>query len=368
MKMVFKNIPEYLKKLVPYKPGKQADDLKVKAQNIIKLSSNENPIGVSPIALKHLKKTLDNLHLYPDPFAKKLTEELEKRYSVRSENIILGHGSESLLSHIAKVFINPGDEIVTSEDTFAGFYVAAKSSGAKLKMAPLNRNYRYDVKKMRQLINSKTKIVYIANPNNPTGTYISKKEFDYLMKGINQNILVILDEAYFEFTENLKDFPDSMHYRYDNVITLRTFSKAYGLAGLRIGYGLAHHEFINFLKRVKLPFEPSIVAQAAAIGGLEDTNFVNETLRNNKKSYDFVVKKLEKMNLKYIPSVANFVTIDFKNAKKAKVVCQALAQRGVIVRDLKSERLNKFLRVSIGKYDEMKIFCKTLEKVLKEDL
>jgi histidinol-phosphate aminotransferase len=362
--MVFKNIPDYLKELVPYKPGRQARDIKIFQKKIIKLSSNENPLGTSPIALKNLKKTVDDIHLYPDPMAYDLSSKLSELYKVFPENLVIGHGSESLLSHIAKVFINPGDEILTSEDTFAGFYVAARSSGAKLVMTPLNRNYRYDVKSMRKKINKKTKIIYIANPNNPTGTYITKKEFDYLMQGVSDEILVILDEAYFEYTYKLKDYPDSMHYRYDNVITLRTFSKAYGLAGMRVGYGMAHKKFIDYIKRVKLPFEPSILAQAAAVGGLNDEKFLMQTIKNNEKSYHYVAKFLDKLKIKYIKSVANFITIDFKSAKKAENVFQELNKNGIIVRDLKSKRLEKFLRVSLGEFKDMQYFCKTLGKIL----
>jgi histidinol-phosphate aminotransferase len=227
-------VPEYIKNLKPYQAGKPIDELAREKgiEKISKLASNENPLGPSPFAIREMTQGLWDLHRYPDMHGFKLKESLANLYNLKKENIILGNGSEGIMAGIAKAFIQEGDEVLTSANTFIGFYILTRSVGAQMRLTPLTSDYRYDVKAMAKAITPNTKIIYMANPNNPTGTYVTKSEFDYLMEHVPDHVLVILDEAYFEFAENKEDYPDSMDYRYDNVITLRTFSKGYGLGGI----------------------------------------------------------------------------------------------------------------------------------------
>lgn len=236
--------------------------------------------------------------------------------------------------------------------------------GANLKQVPLTADYRFDVQRLAEAINPNTKIIYIANPNNPTGTYITKKEFDFLMSHVPEHCLVILDEAYFEFADATQDYPDSMDYRYDNVITLRTFSKAYGLAGIRVGYGFAHDFLITNLTKVKLPFEPNTLAQIGGVGALSDQPHLKRTLDDNTKHLKNLTKFLEKHEIKYLPSVTNFVAINTGSFDASEYLFQELLNQGVIIRPLKSNEMEDFVRVSIGSESEMNHFYEAMEKIL----
>ncbi len=360
-----KLVPEYISKLVPYSAGKPIEELarEKNLKRISKLASNENPLGPSPLALSNIEKGLKNLNRYPDMFSFELKNLLAKIYNLKTTNIVLGSGSEGIMSSLAKAFLWPGEEILTCENTFIGFYIIAKATGANLNLVPL-KNYKFDVKTLAKNINGRTRIIYLANPNNPTGTFITKEEFDYLMKFVPENVLVILDEAYFEFCKGQKDFPDSMNYRYDNVITLRTFSKAYGLAGIRLGYGFAHESLISEISKVKLPFEPNSLAQLAGLGALMDTQHLNATLLNNKVQYERTFPFLEKHNLSPIPSVTNFITFQAEDPNK---LFESLLDEGVIVRPLKSNGMPNHLRVSLGTPDEMDHFFTTMDTIKEKN-
>ncbi len=356
-----KLVPEYISKLVPYSSGKPIEELarEKNLTRISKLASNENPLGPSPLALEKIKSGVSNLHRYPDMFSFELKSLLASIYKLKKENIVLGSGSEGIMSNLAKAFLWPGEEILTCENTFIGFYIIARSTGAKLNLVPL-KDYKFDVEKLAENINEKTKIIYLANPNNPTGTFITKKEFDYLMGYVPDHVLVILDEAYFEFAKNQPDYPDSMNYRYDNVITLRTFSKAYGLAGIRLGYGFAHDALIGEISKVKLPFEPNSLAQLGGLGALMDTNHLNLTISNNQKQYKKTFSFLEKLGLNPIPSVTNFICFKVLDSQK---VFDGLLDEGVIIRPLKTNGMPNHLRVSLGSDQEMDHFFEAMEKI-----
>ena len=270
------------------------------------------------------------------------------------------------MANIFRTFVRPGDEILTSEKTFIGFFVLARGSGSKLITTPLTEDFRFDVKKIAAQIHQNTKIIYIANPNNPTGTYITKEEFDYLMKFVPSHALVILDAAYFEFAQGQEDYPDSMDYRYDNVITLRTFSKAYGLAGIRVGYGFAHEGLIENLTKIKLPFEPNLIAQLGACAALKDSPHLKKTLKNNEKRYHEAFRFLKKNNLKPIKSVANFITIQTGSEQASNWIFEMLLNRGVIVRPLIANEMPDFLRISLGSKDEMNHFYESMNEILPE--
>ena len=270
------------------------------------------------------------------------------------------------MAYIARAFLQPNDEVLTCDNTFIGFYILARSVGAKLNKVPLTDDYRFDVKALAANITENTKVIYIANPNNPTGTYITKTEFDYLMEHVPSHVLVILDEAYFEFAVQQDDYPDSMDYRYDNVLTLRTFSKAYGLSGVRVGYGFGHEELISYLTKVKLPFEPNLIGQLGAVGALEDQPHLERTIRNNTKRYNELMEYLESKNFKPIKSITNFVTVKTGSAQASDFLFDKLLDKGVIIRPLKANEMNEYIRISIGTKDEMKHFYEAMDAVLPE--
>lgn len=361
-----KLVPEYIEKLEVYQAGKPIDELarEKSLTKISKLASNENPLGPSPMAIREMTNALWDVHRYPDMFAHQLKSSLCDLYKLKPQNIILGNGSEGIMGYIVRAFLQPNEEVVTSENTFIGFLILAKSVGAKLIQVPRKPDYKYDVEAMAKKITQNTKIVYIANPDNPTGTYITKEEFDFLMKHVPAHTIVILDEAYFEFAQDCWDYPDSMTYRYDNVITLRTFSKAYGISGVRCGYGFGHEYLIGNLHKVKLPFEPSLIAQKGAYGALQDYPHLKRTLENNKKRYTATVEFLTKKGFKPIPSVTNFITLKTGSEEASVYLYNELLNHGVIIRPLKANLMPDHVRISIGTKDEMNHFFQAMEEVL----
>lgn len=367
--VIKKLVPDYLRDLQTYKAGKPIEELAREKglTRISKLASNENPFGPSPYAIRSMTQTLWDLHRYPDMHAYKLINKLCEIYSLKPENIILGNGSEGIMAYIARAFIQPGEEVLTSENTFIGFFILAAGVGAKLVKVPMTKDYRFDVKAMAAKINENTKVVYIANPNNPTGTYITKEEFDYLMERVPKHVIVIVDEAYYEFAiQAASDYPDTMDYRYDNVITLRTFSKAYGIAGIRCGYGFAHEDFITNLKKVKLPFEPNRLAQTGALGALEDQPHLRRTLRKTNRLYTKTMEYLTEKRFNPIQSVTNFITFNTGATEAAAWMFNALLDKGVIIRDLAGNAMPGFLRVSIGTDEEMDHYFEAMDEILPE--
>ncbi len=361
-------VPEYVRNLQLYQAGKPIDELTRERglTKISKLASNENPLGPSPFAIQKMTNALWDVHRYPDMNAYAVKSALAKLYKLKKENIILGNGSEGIMGYIARAFVQPGHEILTSENTFIGFYIIARSVGANLKTVPLTKDYRFDVEALAKNITTKTKVIYICNPNNPTGTYITKKEFDYLMQHVPPHVLVILDEAYFEFAHATSDYPNSMDYRYDNVLTLRTFSKAYGLSGIRIGYGFGHEDLIGNLTKVKLPFEPGLIAQMGALGAIFDKPHLKRTVVNNQRRYIETFDFLTKHEFNPIKSVANFICFKTGSEEASRYMFDKLLDHGVIIRQLKANEMPEFVRVSLGTRKEMKHFFTAMEEVLPE--
>ncbi len=356
-------VPEHIQKLAPYKPGMHIETAKKKygIKKIIKLASNENPLGPSKKALERVKNTLVGNHRYPDSYALLLREKLAENFSVDIENVILGSGSEGIMSTIMRTFLNEQDEIIGVENSFIGFRVLANASGKVVKWAAME-SYRYNLNNIVRLINQQTKIIYLANPDNPTGSYFSKKDFDEFMLKIPNRVLVIMDEAYFEYASHYDNYPDSMQYRYDNVITLRTFSKSYGLAGMRVGYGFAHHNIVNNLMKVKLPFEPSIPAQEAAMAAMDDLEHVQKTIRVNNEGLKYIIKTLNDLKIKFIPSVTNFVTLIFNDKKESLKFTDFMLKNGIIVRHLESFGIPECVRVTIGTEIENQKYVEKLKK------
>ncbi len=358
-------VPSYIERLQVYQAGKPIEELarEKKLERISKLASNENPLGPSPMAIKEMTNILWDVHRYPDMHAYALKQALSQTYRLQNHNIILGNGSEGIMGYLCRAFLQAGDEVVTAEHTFIGFLILARSVGAHLIEVPRTPEYKYDVEAMAKKMNANTKIVYIANPDNPTGTYITREEFDFLMKHVPEHTIVILDEAYFEFARAQKDYPDSMDYRYDNVITLRTFSKAYGLSGIRIGYGFGHDYLIGNLHKVKLPFEPSLVAQRGALGALEDAFHLERTLKNNDHELKICRSYLENKGFKPLQSVTNFLTFETPSEAAAQFIYEGLLDFGVIIRPLRANQMPTFLRISLGTREEMQHFQSAFDQV-----
>jgi histidinol-phosphate aminotransferase len=359
-------VPPYIETLEPYKAGKPISELQreLGITNIIKLASNENPLGSSPLAIEAMKKHFTALNLYPNG-GLDLREVLAQRFNLKVGNVIAGSGSEGIMSNIIRAFLCDDDEVLTSEGTFVGLYVLARSRGVKLVLVPQD-HYHFDLGAIAAAINRHTKIIYLANPNNPTGTTFTKSQFDAFMKNVPDHVLIILDEAYFEYAQSNPDYPDSMKYRFDNVITLRTFSKIYGLAGVRIGYGFAHDALISNLLKVKLPFEPSTLAQAAGIGALSDRDFVGHSLDVNTKGKAYLIPALRKLGLTLVPTEANFVMVPFASEATVNRVYEELLKLGVIIRPLRAFGLPHCIRITIGTQEENERLVESMRKVLEK--
>ena len=355
-------VPPYIASLQPYEAGRTAESVRKQfgLTRVAALASNENPLGTSPAALESLRRSLDRLNIYPDG-GLALREALAAKFDVKVENVIAGGGSEAIMSNIIRTFLGDEDEVLTTEAAFLGFQVLARSRGVKYRTVPY-RDWHYDLPALAQHVNTNTKIIYLANPNNPTGTIFTRREFDDFYAHVPERVLIILDEAYFEYAQENPRYPDSMHYRYDNVITLRTFSKVYGLAGARIGYGFAHEELIANLLKVKLPFEPSAPAAAAGIGALSDTEFLYRSLNLNARGLRQLAAALEDLGLTVAPSEANFLMTVLPSAEDAKRVFEELLVQGVIVRPLAAFGLPQCLRISTGTDEDNQMCIEALQK------
>ncbi len=359
-------VPKYIQHLAPYKAGIPVEQLAREKglTRIVKLASNENPLGPSPRVLEAVRKSLEQSHRYPDSSAFELRTALAKRYALQLGNVIVGAGSEGIMSTIMRTFLLENDELIAAENSFIGFRVLAHASGRKICWVPM-QNYSYNLPAMADEINEHTKLIYLANPDNPTGSIFTANEFDTFMARVPERVLIILDEAYFEYAKHLPDYPDSMHYRYDNVITLRTFSKAYGLAGLRIGYGFAQHELIGNLLKVKLPFEPSRPAQVAALAALDDSAYLEQSLTTHNANLAQLLPIFDELGLQYIPTAANFVTLIFASADEATRFTNQLLDRGVILRHLVAFGWPNLVRVTIGSNDENEFFVQQIRAIQK---
>jgi histidinol-phosphate aminotransferase len=350
-------VPPYIEALRPYEAGRSIESVRKQyhLERIAKLASNENPLGASPKAIEAMARSLTGgLNLYPDG-GLGLRTVLAEEFDLKVENVIAGSGSEGIMSNIIRAFLCDDDEVLTTEAAFIGFQVLAKSRGIKYRTVPY-RDWHYDLPALAEQINEHTKIIYLANPNNPTGTIFTKQQFDQFYKHVPERVLIILDEAYFEYAKDNPKYPDSMHYRYDNVITLRTFSKIYGLAGVRIGYGFAHEELIRNLLKVKLPFEPSTPAQAAGIAALADKEFLHRSLELNARGLRALTAGLTELGLPVVPSEANFVMTVLPTAADVARVFEELLSQGVVVRPLGGFGLPHCLRISTGTDEDIQ-FC-----------
>lgn len=350
--------------ITPYQPGKPIEELRrqLGLKKVIKLASNENPLGPSPRALSGVRKALCRINRYPEGSCFYLRQRLSKKLNVKPASIIFGNGSDEIIDIIIKAFCGPDDEVMTSGITFLEYKIITQQNGRKVKTIPL-KDFKYDLQRIKKNISPKTKVIFIANPNNPTGTYVNRYEVDKFLDGLAGDIVVVFDEAYLEFVEN-KDFPLSLNYFKDgkNVIILRTFSKIYGLAGLRIGYGIAREEFIRYMERARQPFNVNTLAQEAALAALDDTTFIRKAQRAVREGKKYLYSELDRLKIKYIPSAANFILIDLR--QDGLKIFNKLLKEGVIVRDMRQYGLKDFIRVTIGTEKENRKFVEALKKVL----
>jgi len=353
-----------IRDITPYKAGKPIEELEreLGIKNIAKLASNENPIGSSKKAIKAILEIAQRLNRYPDASAFYLKKKLSGALGVETSNIILGNGSNEIIEFVVRAYLNEGEEVILADPTFLIYRIVVAIQGGKAVEVPL-KDFTYDLLAMKKAITPNTKIVFIANPNNPTGTSVGKKTLDEFLKDLPKNIIVVVDEAYNEFVER-EDFPKGLEYvDKGNVVVLRTFSKAHGLSGLRIGYGVARPELIEYMEKVRQPFNINSIAQAAALASFEDEAFIKKTRDLVLKQKRLICKALDKMGIGYVKSDTNFILIDTK--QNGKEIFDAMLKEGVIVRDMAAYKLNNYIRVTIGMPEENKKFLKALEKIVK---
>ncbi len=359
--------PSYIRAIAPYQPGKPISELEreLGITGIVKLASNENPLGASPAAVAAMQEAIKTIALYPDGNGFDLKDALVKRYGVTHANVTLGNGSNDLLELAARAFLAPGDKVVYSAHAFAVYALATQAVGATGITVPAAKGYGHDLPAMLNAAkDGKAKMVFIANPNNPTGTFLSADELLAFMRGLPPTVLVVLDEAYNEYLPEDKRY-DSVSWlkEFSNLIISRTFSKAYGLAGLRVGYALAHEQVTDMINRVRQPFNVNSVAQAAAVAALRDTSFVKKTFELNRRGMLQVTEGLTKLGLEYIPSFGNFVAFRIGNAAS---MYRRLLELGVIVRPIANYDMPDWLRVSIGLESENAKFLAALEKAINQ--
>ncbi|MDX1642343.1 MAG: histidinol-phosphate transaminase [Balneolaceae bacterium] len=351
-------LPENIQSLQPYEAGKTIAEVQREyhPKRISKLASNENRLGCSKQVPRAVNQAMNVIQDYPNPIATDLRKKIANLHHVSESEVLLAAGSESIIAILCRTFFKNDENTVTAEATFVGFFVQAGIQGVELKKIPLNENYKFDVEAILDAVDKKTKMVYIANPNNPTGTYINKEEYKMLCSELPGDVLLIMDEAYHEYAGAAQDYPDSLLYRQQNVITLRTFSKAYGLAGLRIGYAIADDRLINEMMKTKLTFEPSALAQAAAYAALDDQVFIEKSIQTvnegRQRLYDF----FDEHRVNYIPSISNSVMMILDDTAQAKSFTQSMLEQGVILRRVHAFGLPNCIRITIGTDREMSHF------------
>jgi histidinol-phosphate aminotransferase len=349
-----------------YVPGKPIEEVEreFKLSDVIKLASNENCFGASPKALAAIRKRLKDINRYPDASNFYLKKKTARSLGVKEDQLIFGNGSDEIIGIAIRAFVNEGDEVVIAKPTFLIYEIASQIHNATIRQVGLTKDYRYDLEAMKKAVTDKTKMVFIANPDNPTGTYVTRKELDKFLDGLPDGVIVYLDEAYFEFADyGCRDYPDGLRYiKRAGLIVSRSFSKVYGLAGLRIGYGISNPALISYMERVRDPFNVNILAQAAALAALDDKAFLKKTLSHVESQKKALYAAFDKMGLKYVKSATNFVIVDVR--RDCRDVFTDLLKQGVIVRDMKAWGLDTFIRVTIGTCAENKRFLAALKKIL----
>lgn len=355
--------------MTPYSPGKPIAEVKreLGLERVVKLASNENPLGPSPKAVAALKQAAEEAHIYPDGAAHDFRSAASAKFGVPYEQVMVGNGSDELIHLLGLVFLDgPKDEIIVGHPSFVRYDASAHLAGSKLVRVPLTSDYRHDLPAMLDAVTENTKLLFIANPNNPTGTLVTKTEIDSLLANLREGVTVVMDEAYFEFAADQPDYPNSVDYinAGHNVVGLRTLSKTYGLAGIRLGYGFATPAIADAINRAREPFNVNSLAQVAGVAALEDDEHVRRTVENNRRGLETLAGVFERLGAKPCPSFANFVFADL--GIPARPVFQALLERGIIVRPGDVLGAPTCLRVSVGTEEEISLFVEAIEEVMKE--
>ncbi len=359
--------PSYVRAIAPYKPGKSISELAremgLKEESIVKLASNENPLGASPKALVAMRAALEEVARYPDGNGFELRMALARMYGVAAERIVLGNGSNDVLEMAAHAFLAPGASAVYSQHAFSVYLLATQATGAAGIEVPA-REFGHDLDAMARAVRGDTRVVFVANPNNPTGTLLSPDALHAFLRKVPADVLLVLDEAYYEYLDpGLRG--DSLKWleRFPNLVVSRTFSKAYGLAGLRVGFAFAHPRVADLMNRVRQPFNVSSIAQAAAIAALADQDFVQKSRALNAQGMQMLTAGFKRLGLSWIPSYGNFVSV---KVPRAAEVFQRLLGHGVIVRPIASYGMPEYLRVTVGTEAENARFLAVLETVLAD--
>ncbi len=359
---------KHIQSIKPYEPGKPIKELQREygIRNVTKLASNENPLGPSSKALRAMRKAIRDVHLYPEGCCYYLLNRLAKELEIDPKHVIFGNGSNEIIELLVRGFLSEGDEIISSEKTFLVYPILTQVAGATFRAVPMTQDYRYDLEGILAAITPKTKLIFIANPNNPTGTYVTAQEVEAFLQKVPENIMVCFDEAYVDFVD-ATDFPQMLSYikaGKPNVVVLRTFSKAYGLAGLRVGYGLASKEVMAYLHNVRQPFNVNSIAQAAATAALDDAFFRWRTKWLVVRGRKYFYRKLKRLGLEYLPSQANFILINMK--MDGHEVYEYLLKQGMIVRPMTSYQLPDWIRVTIGRRSQNAQLVKLLKTYLSK--
>jgi histidinol-phosphate aminotransferase len=357
-----------VQKLSPYQPGKPIDELArefdLNPEDIIKLASNENPLGPSDKVKAVITKELEDLSRYPDGNGFELKTILSEKLNVTTKQITLGNGSSDILEFIVKTFVNSGDEVVVSQHAFAIYGLVTQMQGGEVVEVPA-KYWGHDLDAMARAITEKTKIVFVTNPNNPTGTYNSKAQLEQFLSQVPGHVIVLLDEAYFEYVDK-PDYPNGVDYlpQYPNLVVTRTFSKAYGLAALRVGYGVSSEQLADLMNRVRPPFNVDSFALAAAVVSIKDENYVRQSKALNDQGMSQLEAGFDQLNVNWIPSVGNFICFEIPG--RAMAVFNGLLAKGVIVRPVANYDMPNHLRVSIGTQQENQRFLLELKGLLAE--
>jgi len=354
-----------IEKLVPYDPGKPIEELQreMGLERVIKLASNENALGPSPKALEVLKKALPEIHRYPDGSCYYLKHKAARKLGVSSQHLIFGNGSNEVIELLMRTYLRPGDKVVYGEPAFVVYKLISLAMDIEGVGVPL-KHLTHDLEAMAQAVDERTKMVFVANPNNPTGTMVSHREVMNFLERIPQEVIVVFDEAYIEFVEN-EGFPQLIPLVLEEkrpLVLMRTFSKIYGLAGLRIGYGIAPTQMVDYMNRVRQPFNVNSLAQAAALAALDDDEHVERSRTLVREGKAFLYKEMEKMGLEYVPSETNFFLIKVGDGDR---VFKELLKKGVIVRNMGGYGLPEYIRVTLGTGEENVFFLEALKEVLE---
>jgi len=358
-------VPDYIKSIRPYKPGKPLEELEREygIRDSIKLASNENPLGPSPAAIAAIQNHLTGLHRYPDGSGYKLTEKLAATLGVAANRIVLGNGSDELIGMLGHALLLPGDQVVLPRPSFLIYEIMARSVGAEPIAVALDSRLRIDLAAMAECVGERSRMVFLCNPNNPTGTVITQTDFEAFLRKLPSHVVTVVDEAYIEFVRDDRcarslDISDTEKA----VVTLRTFSKAYGLAGLRIGYGIMPAELAGYLHRIRLPFNASSPAQAGALAALQDAAFLNQTIELVHSGIDSLQDGLRNAGIRCFATEANFFLIDVE--RDADEVFEEMLRRGVIVRSMRSYGYPRYIRVNVGLAEENQRFLQALREVM----